>query len=151
MTNNYRDMGAVWLSDHAHEVALNLSDGNPVAAVAITTLLSSIEGARAYKHMKMDLSPDEWDTLYHLCDEYLAKLYSNVIAINEIYARWNNGGVIHKNLGFASPALFTEKICFTDPERDIKNGTQRYLFRQRIVDDFLLRYSHAKIRQSQLR
>jgi len=151
MTNNYRDNGAFWLSCHAHEVALELSDGNPVAAVAIALLLGRLEGARLYKHMKMDLSPDEWDKLYRLCDEDPDKLRSNIIAINVIYSRWNNAGVIHKNLGFASPAIFTEEIYLEDPERAIKSWTERAQFRRRIVDDFLLRYSRAKAHQRQLK
>lgn len=148
MTNNYRDNGAFWLSCHAHEVALELSDGNPVAAVAIALLLGRLEGARLYKHMEMDLSPDEWDKLYHLCDEDPDKLYSNVVAINVIYARWNNAGVIRKNLGFASPALFTEETYLKDPEQ-IKNWTERRLFREDIVNAFMLRYSRAKACQRQ--
>ena len=80
----------------------------------------------------------------HLCDEDLAKLYSNIIAINEIYSRWNNAGVIHKNLRLPSPALFTEEIYLEDPEREITDWTKRKLFRERIVDAFMLRYSCAK-------
>ncbi len=145
--NNYRDNGAFWLTCHAHEVAIELSGGNPVAAVAITTLLERLNGARVYQRMKMDLSPDEWDTLYRLCDEDPEKLHSNIVAINEIYSRWNNAGVIHKNLRFASPALFTEEIYLEDPERAITDWTKRKLFRERIVDAFMLRYSLAKVRQ----
>ena len=144
--DNYRDKGAFWLTANAHAVALALSGGNPVAAVAITTLLERINGARVYRHM-IDLSPEEWDTLYHLCDEDPDKLHSNVVAINEIYSRWNNAGVIHKNLGFARPVLFTEEIYLEDPERAITNWTERRLFRERIVDAFMLRYSCAKARQ----
>lgn len=147
--DNYRDNGAFWLTSNAHEVALALSGGNPVAAVAITALLERINGARVYQHMQMDLSPEEWDKLYHLCDEDPDKLHSNVVAINEIYSRWNNAGVIHKNLRFASPALFTEEIYLEDPERAITNWTERRLFRERIVDAFMLRYSLAKARQRQ--
>lgn len=147
--DNYRNKGAFWLTANAHTVALALSGGNPVAAVAITALLERINGARVYQHMEMDLSPEEWDTLYHLCDEDPKKLHSNVVAINEIYSRWNNAGVIHKNLGFASPVLFTEEIYLEDPERAITNWTERRLFRERIVDAFMLRYSCAKARQRQ--
>ncbi len=147
MNNNYRDKGAFWLTCHAHEVALELSGGNPVAAVAIELLLDRIDGARVYQHMETELSPEEWDTLYHLCEEDPDKLHSNIVAINEIYSRWNNAGVIHKNLGFASPALFTEEICLKDPEREIKNWTERRLFREEIVDAFMLRYSCAKVSQ----
>ncbi|MBR1939689.1 hypothetical protein IJ847_03065 [Candidatus Saccharibacteria bacterium] len=143
--NNYRDKGAFWLTCNAHKVALELSGGNPVAAVAITVLLERINGARVYQRMKMDLSPEEWDKLYHLCDEDPDKLHSNVVAINEIYSRWNNAGVIHKNLGFASPVLFTEEIYLEDPEREIRDWTKRKLFREHIVDAFMVRYSCAKV------
>lgn len=146
MNNNYRDKGAFWLTCHAHEVAIELSGGNPVAAVAIELLLERIEGARLYQHMKMDLSPEEWDTLYHLCDEDPDKLHSNVVAINVIYSRWNNAGVIHKNLGFASPALFTEEIHLKEPEQ-IANWIERKLLREDIVNAFMLRYSCAKVSQ----
>ena len=149
--NNYRDKGAFWLATNAHAVALELSGGNPVVAVAITALLERINGARVYQRMKMDLSPEEWDTLYHLCDEDPAKLHSNIVAINEIYSRWNNAGVIHKNLTFASPVPFTEEIYLEDPERTITDWTKRRLFRERIVDAFMLRYSCAKARQRQLK
>lgn len=142
--NDYRDKGAFWLTCHAHEVALELSGGNPVAAVAIETLLERIDGARVYSRMKMDLSPEEWDKLYHLCEEDPEKLHSNVVAINEIYSRWNNGGVIRKNLGFASPALFTEEIYLEDPERAITDWTKRKMFREEIVSAFMVRYSCAK-------
>ena len=145
--DNYRDKGAFWLTAHAHAVALELSGGNPVAAVAITTLLDRINGARVYQNMQMDLSPEEWDTLYHLCGGDPEKLHSNVVAINEIYSKWNNAGVIHKNLGFDCPALFTEEIYLEDPERAFTNWTERRLFRERIVNAFMLRYSCAKKHQ----
>ena len=99
----------------------------------------------------MDLSPEEWDTLYHLCDEDPAKLHSNIVAINEIYSRWNNAGVMRKNLTFASPVPITEVIYLEDPERTITDWTKRRLFRERIVDAFMLRYSCAKARQRQLK
>jgi hypothetical protein len=50
--NDYRDKGAFWLTCHAHEVALELSGGNPVAAVAIEVLLERINGARVYSRMR---------------------------------------------------------------------------------------------------
>lgn len=143
--DNYRDKGTFWLMDHAHGVAFNLSDGNPVAATAILTLIENIKGARAFGNMQIDLSPEEWDKLYHLCNEDPELLSSNIIAINMIRSYNNNAAaIVHKNLKFASPALFTEKVM-----EDAHGLCGNALFKaaKQCNDDFMSRYSVAKRHQ----
>ena len=142
--NDYRDKGTFWLMEHSHEVAFNLSGDNPVAAVAITTLLERTSGARAFGHMSVDLSPEEWDKLYHMCDEDPEKLCSNVIAINEIHSHSNGDSIIHKNLRFAHPALFTEETILEDPLWQFRDRKERWKFRKECIDKFMSRYSVAK-------
>ena len=146
--NNYKEKGTFWLMDHAHEVALDLSGSNPVAAVAITLLLERTSGARAFGHMCIDLSPQEWDTLYHMCDEDPKRLISNVIAINEICSDMNGERLIHKNLGFVKPALFTEEEIPEDPLWLFRDQKDRWGFRRECIDKFKRCYTAAKHRQS---
>ena len=142
--NDYRDKGTFWLMGHSHEVALKLSDGNPVAAVAILTLLERTSGARAFGHMFIELSPEEWDKLYHMCDEDPAKLCSNVIAMNEIHHHNDGENIIRKNLRFAKPALFTEEIIPEDPLWLFKDQKERWKFQRECIDKFMSRYTTAK-------
>ena len=142
---NYRDKGAFWLTGHAHEVANELSGGNPVAAVAILTLIERIKGARAFGKMLIDLSPEEWDKLYHLCNEDPEALCSNVIAINMIRSYHNDAEmIIRKNLQFAHPALFTEKTL-----EDTHGLCGNALFKaaKQCTEEFMPRYSAAKRNQ----
>ncbi len=141
---NYRDKGTLWLMKHSQEVASDLSDSNPVAAVAITLLLERVSGARAFGHMFIDLSPEEWDKLYHMCNEDPEKLCSNVIAINEIHSHNNGDAIIHKNLRFAKPALFTEEIISEDPLWLFRDQRKRWKFQKECIDKFMSRYAIAK-------
>ena len=145
--NDYRDKGTFWLMEHSHEVALKLSDGNPVAAVAVLTLLERTSGARAFGHMFIELSPEEWDKLYYMCDEDPEKLCSNVIAINEMHSHNNGDAIIHKNLRFAKPALFTEEIIPEDPLWLFRDQRERWKFQKECIDKFMSRYSIAKRNQ----
>ncbi len=129
---------------HSHEVASNLSDSNPVAEVAIMLLLEGVSGARAFGHMFIDLSPEEWDKLYHMCNEDPEKLRSNVIAINEIHSHKNGDDTIHKNLRFAKPALFTEEIVSEDPLWLFREQRERWKFQKECIDKFMSRYAIAK-------
>ena len=142
--NDYRDKGTFWLMDNAHEVALNLSGGNPVAAIAITMLLGKVSGARAFGHMVIDLSPEEWDKLYHLCNEDAEVLCSNIIAINEIHSHNNGDSIIHKNLRFARPALFTEERIPDDPLWLFRDQKERWKFQRECIDGFMSRYAASK-------
>ena len=142
--NDYRDKGTFWLMEHSHEVAFNLSGSNPVAAVAITLLLKRVSGARAFSHMFIDLSPEEWDKLYHMCNEDPEKLCSNVIAINEIHTHNNGDAIIHKNLRFVKPALFTEEIIPEDPLWLFRDQRERWKFQKECIDKFMSRYAIAK-------
>ena len=142
--NDYRDKGTFWLMEHSHEIAFNLSGSNPVAAVAITLLLERVSGARAFGNMFIDLSPEEWDKLYHMCNEDPEKLCSNIIAINEIYTHNNGDAIIHKNLRFAKPALFTEEIIPEDPLWLFRDQRERWKFQKECIDKFMSRYAIAK-------
>ncbi len=131
--------------EHSHEVAFNLSGSNPVAAVAITLLLERVSGARAFGKMLIDLSPEEWDKLYHLCDEDPEALRSNVIAINMIRSYHNDAEtIIHRNLRFAHPALFTEK---TLEDAHGLCGNELFKAAKRCTEEFMPRYSAAKRNQ----
>lgn len=142
--NDYRDKGTFWLMDHAYEVALDISDNNPVATIAIAMLLTRIAGARAFGHMHINLSPEEWDKLYHMCNEDSEKLCSNIIAINEIHSHNDGDKIIHKNLGFKRPALFTEEIISDDPTWLFRDQKERWAFQRECVNNFMSRYAIAK-------
>lgn len=143
---SYRDKGTFWLMDHRHEIAANLSSGNPVAAVAIVTLLETIDGARVFNNMRVELSPEEWDKLYCMCNEEYETLCSNIIAIGEICHHHDGERIIHKNLQFVKPALFTEKVIPEDPLWLFKGSERgrRWEFQRECIDDFMRRYAIAK-------
>lgn len=139
--HNYRNKGTFWLMDHRHEVALDLSKNNPNAAVAITLLLEDIGGVRAFGCMNIDLSPEEWDKLYHMCDGDSRKISSNVIAINIIANNHEYGGErkIHKNFESKNPVLFTEELIPDHPLWLFKDYKDREKFEEECAFKFFIR------------
>ena len=143
--DKYKGKSTFWLMDHLYEVAGDLSNGNSVAADAIASLLMSVKGARAFGDMKVILSSDEWEKLYRICGKDQDLLCSNIIAINLIKAYRNDAnGLIHRNLRFKDPALFTEH-----PIEDPHGMYQKELFEleKKCEKDFMLRYLTAKKNQ----
>lgn len=144
--SNYRDKGTFWLMDHASNIALAESADNVDGAKAITTLLANGEvvGARVFGHMRIDLSSEEWEKLYNMCDGNFAKIKSNVIAINEICKLNDGARIVHKNLQFAKPALFAEEDIPEDPLWLFRDQRKQEEFRRHCTDSFMKRYSAAK-------
>ena len=138
---DYKKESPFWLMEHVNKVAYEIGGHSAGAIVAIQCLFSSVDGATAFREMKIDLTADEWDKLYHLCDCNTAMLISSVIAINTL----SDYNVAHANLRLEVPAQFV-----TEPIREnihLMVGSEKWRLEKRLREEFLARYRLAKVDQ----
>ena len=138
---NYREESTFWLTTNALEVAQEIGKENADAIVAINELLERVDGARVFKDMKTEFSPDEWEKLYALCEEDTNKVISSLLVINSM----NSDELAHKNLALTIPAQFIVGII---PESALTgriaiNGTEQWRLEKQLREEFIKRYKEA--------
>ena len=124
--------------EHAHEIARDLGKGNTEAEKALEPILSRIDGVRAIKDLKTELSPDEWAKVYRLCGDDAGMLISSVIVMNCL----NDPNHIHENLRLQYPAPFV--VTPISEESIILKGGNDYAIRRHFREEFLHRLKTAK-------
>ena len=124
--------------EHAHEVARDLGKGNIEAEKALEPILSRIDGVRAIKDLKTELSPDEWAKVYRLCGDDAGMLISSVIVMGCL----NDPNHIHENLSLKYPAPFVVQPI--QEGEILLGGCKNYAMRRHFRDEFLHRLKVAK-------
>ena len=130
--------------DNSAAVAADLAHGNPGATIAIMALLSTADGARILKELKISLSPEEWWIIYAACCGKDRMLFTASMLVID----WLDVGAVRKNLTFNKPAPILDEKIVSSTEL-IKLWSQRKVWREgldaRIRDRFLQNYRRAKL------
>lgn len=137
---NYRDESTFWLMENAQKVAANTFHDNVDAIVALSTLLSNVDGAQAYKAMKTELNSEEWAKLYRVCEYDTAKLVASILVINAL----SDPGLARANLRLKIPAQFATGPI--EPTHKMIGG-EKWVYEKQLREEFLARYRLAKIDQ----
>ncbi|MBQ9403169.1 hypothetical protein IJU22_01200 [Candidatus Saccharibacteria bacterium] len=124
--------------EHVHEIVRDLGKGNIEAEKALEPILSRIDGVRAIKDLKTELSPDEWAKVYRLCGDDAEMLISSVIVIGCL----NDPNHIHENLSLKYPAPFVVQPI--QEGEILLGGCKNYAMRRHFRDEFLHRLKVAK-------
>lgn len=133
-----RTMETFWFTENAKEVSRDLAEGNSEAEKALELVFSRIDGARAFKDLQTNLSPEEWAKLYRLCGDDADMLVSSLIVMDCL----NDLNHIHENFRLEYPAPFVVKPI-TDSEI-ATGGGNAYVLRKRFREEFLHRLKVAK-------
>ena len=136
-------IGAVKLWDN-RDVIVELSRGNPGAAIALANLLDHIDGARALRRYfeveewkPLNLTSEELWIIYKVCDEDAKKFAMTLNIIHDL-----DPSMVYANLRLVQPAKFIEEAV-TLPGF----GPKRYNMIRTISENFSKNYKIAKARQ----
>lgn len=135
---NFKKESVFWLLNNKHMVATILSGGNTNAYAAVTALLENSDGAQAFQDMKTELSAEEWEKLYRLCENDNNRVVASVIVMNSLV----DDQLIHKNFELKYPAVFS----YVSINGFYNLGSnERWRITKQLREDFLKRFKEAKL------